>query len=73
VLHRQPCAELEQRLAVAVVELVENRSPRGRRKRMEHIAQCPGIIGKSLLAYAAERERAESQGRFRGSFSTYVT
>lgn len=40
VLHREPGAELEQRLAVSILELVENRSPRGRRKRVEHIGQC---------------------------------
>src|SRR5215207_1612240 len=39
VLHREPGAELEQRLTVSSVELVENRPPRGRRKRVEDIAQ----------------------------------
>jgi hypothetical protein len=49
VLDREPGAELKQRLAVSIVELVENRSPRGRRKRVEDIAQA-AIIGKWQLA-----------------------
>jgi len=45
VLHRQTGAELEQRLAVAVGELVEDRAPGRRRKRMEDITDV-WIIGK---------------------------
>src|SRR5918998_165910 len=37
VLRQQPAAELEQRLAVALFQLVEDRPPRRIRKRLEHI------------------------------------
>jgi hypothetical protein len=37
VLHRQPGAELEQRLAVALDELVEDRPPRRVGECLEHV------------------------------------
>jgi hypothetical protein len=46
VLHREARAQLEQRLSVALVKLVEDGPPRGGGERFEHIGHGR-IIGKS--------------------------
>jgi hypothetical protein len=43
VLHREPRADLEQGLPVSIVQLVEDRSPRGRRQRVEDIVNAGNI------------------------------
>jgi hypothetical protein len=43
VLHREPRADLEQRLPVSIVQLVEDRSPRGRCQRVEDIVNAGNI------------------------------
>ena len=45
MLHRQPRAELEERLTVAVSELVEDRPARGRGESMEDVRHLQ-TIGK---------------------------
>jgi hypothetical protein len=50
VPHDQPIADLEERLAIAVGQLVEDLASRGIGQGFEHIAHIP-MIGKQLLAY----------------------
>ena len=40
VFHRQPGAELEQRLAVALLQFVENCATRGRGQCFEDVTHC---------------------------------
>lgn len=46
VAHGEPCAELEQGLAVAIGQFVEDRPTRGVGKRLEDIAAHTLTIGK---------------------------
>jgi len=40
-VQHQPAGELEERLPGALAELVEDRAPRGRDQRVEHVAHGP--------------------------------
>ena len=60
VLHREPGAQLEQRLAVSIVQLVENRPSRRRRERVEDIAQCRQY--KQVIACLSRWPRSRARG-----------
>ncbi len=59
--HGQAGTELEQRLSVAIMQLVENCSPCRCRKRLEQVGHV-GIIGKSWLACQSHRGVPPSPG-----------
>src|SRR5262249_31136427 len=59
VLHRQPTAQLEQRLAVPLLQLVQDRPPGRRGESLENVAHA-GIIRKSRLAYQPQNRRDTS-------------
>jgi hypothetical protein len=54
VSHDQPATDLEERLAIALGQLVENRAPGGIGQGLEHVAHGPSI-GKRRLAYQVGR------------------
>src|SRR5689334_8689252 len=55
VLGGEAGAQLEQRLAVSVAELVEDHPAGGIGQRLEHVSHTAETIGKQLLAYQPAR------------------
>src|SRR5262249_60089421 len=53
MLVRQPGADLEQRLAIPLGQLVEARSPRRVGQGLEYVTQAPRMTGKLSLACPA--------------------